>query len=163
MKIAFQNESDMILFLKKEYIGNIKFNDISQIERKLKSLFLILKKDYNITLNGFYEIKLFHDNKYGIILKLQKDEIDYLDLFDNQVDMRITIDENSHFLYLVDDLLDIPKSILAKCVILKYNNQIYLSSVKDLTFKEKAYLLEFALIVYEDTNEIIEKASIVPF
>ena len=70
-------------------------------------------------LDGFYYITVYIDKYYGVVIHLEKDDVEYYDYFKNQVDMRIiTID--TEFLYLVDD---IPFNLLNKINILFKNKR----------------------------------------
>ena len=110
MNIKFIDDLTMDIYVKKELINDLDFNDKDTLEKYLKKLFKTLKNKYSITIEGFYDIDVYIDKYYGVVFHLEKEDIDYYDYFKNQVDMRIiTID--TEFMYEVED---IPKTILNK-------------------------------------------------
>lgn len=145
MSIRFIDDLTLDIYIKKESINNIDFNDKNDLEKYLKSLFKTLKKKYEIVIEGFYEITVYVDKYYGVVLHLEKDELDYYDYFKNQVDMRIvTVDTN--FMYLVDD---IPNNILNKVDVCIKEGNIYLKLKKELTKLEMMDLIENSKIIYD--------------
>ena len=132
------------IYIKKEIIDNIDFNNKEDLEKYLKKLFKTLKNKYDIVIEGFYDITMYKDKYYGVIFHLEKEDIDYYDYFKNQVDMRIiTIDTN--FLYLVED---IPFDIFNKINVIIKDNKIYLKLKEDLTRLEMMKLLEVSKVEY---------------
>lgn len=145
MSIRFIDDLTLDIYIKKESINNIDFNDKNDLEKYLKSLFKTLKKKYEIVIEGFYEITVYVDKYYGVVLHLEKDELDYYDYFKNQVDMRIvTVDTN--FMYLVDN---IPNNILSKVNVCIKEGNIYLKLKKELTKLEMMNLIENSKIIYD--------------
>lgn len=145
MSIRFIDNLTLDIYVKKELIDNVNFKDKEDLKKYLKDLFKKLKNKYNITIEGFYEITVYVDKYYGVVLHLEKDELDYYDYFKNQVDMRIvTVDTD--FMYLVDD---IPNSILNKVKVCIENNNIYLKIKEDLTKIEMMKLIENSKIIYD--------------
>ena len=145
MSIRFIDNFTLDVYIKKELIDNIDFNNKEDLEKYLKSLFKTLKNNYDIVIEGFYEITVYTDKYYGVVLHLEKDELDYYDYFKNQVDMRIvTVDTN--FMYLVED---IPNSILNKVNVCVKDNNIYLKIKEKLTKLEMMELIENSKIIYD--------------
>ncbi len=97
MKIIFDDDYIKI-YVPKEYkkIDSDNFEDI------LKSILLKYKKLYDISLSGFYTVNVYSDKIYGSIIYMHKEDIDYYDYYDNQIDMKI-IYEETEFLYQIDD------------------------------------------------------------
>lgn len=146
VSIKFIDEFIFDIYIKKELIDNIDFNNKNDLENYLKKLFKILKNKYEIKVEGFYDIDVYVDKYYGAVFHLKKDDIEYYDYFKNQVDMRlITID--TEFLYLVED---IPNNLLNKVDVIIINNEIYIKIKKDLTKLEMMELLENSKVVYEE-------------
>ena len=98
MHINFLDEDRFIVFLNYSKLGNIDFQNYDEIEQYFRKLFLNLKRNYNISINGYYSIKIYKDKIYGIIIEAHKEDIDYMDLFDNQVEMSIEVIDDI-FLY----------------------------------------------------------------
>ena len=144
VNIKFVNEFVIDIYIKKELINNIDFNNKEDLEKYLKKLFKILKNKYNITIEGFYDINVYIDKYYGVIFHLEKEEMEYCDYYKNQVDMRI-ITINTEFLYLVED---IPYNLFHKVSIKINNNNIYLKIKEELNKLEMMKLLEISKVVY---------------
>ena len=145
MSIKFISELVLDIYLKKEIIGNINLRDKEILENYLRDLFKKLKDKYDIEIFGYYEIIVYIDEFYGVILHLEKEELDYYDYFKNQVDMKVSIIDKE-FMYEVSD---IPKEILNKVKVYIKNDNIYLKIIDNLTLIEKMNLLENSKIVYE--------------
>ena len=145
MSIKYIDELTFDIYIKKEFINNIDFNNKEELEKYLKKLFKLLNNKYNIIIEGFYDITIYIDKYYGIILHLEKELLDYYEYYKNQVDMRlITVD--TEFMYLVND---IPLNIIDKIKIENKDNNIYIKLKEELTHIEMMKLMEFSEIVYK--------------
>ena len=149
MKIIINDDINMIIFLNNEYL-KIDFNNIDELEDYFKDLFLTLKNIYNIKLNGFYYIEVFVDKNYGVILELEKEELEYIDYYDNQVDMRVTVND-SEFMYLINDydLNDIME-------IYSFQNNLYGKLKKQINSIKMGEILEKGKIIYKDYDKILK-------
>lgn len=145
----------IVIYLKKDKV-NIDFKDEYRLESFLKKLFICLNDYYNIEIKGYYDVCVYIDNIYGMVLVLKSEDYDFYDYFDKQVDMRIKINKNK-FLYKVDDLYNIN---LSKYKIYKYLSDIYLLPKCNLNNIELGKLIEISDIIY-DSNEIIKKGIII--
>ena len=145
MSIRFIDEFTLDIYLKKELVNDINFNNKEDLEVYLKKLFKILKNKYFVTVEGFYEITVYVDKYYGVVLHLEKEDLDYYDYFKNQVDMRIVTVDTS-FMYLVND---IPSNILSKVKVCIKDNNIYLKIKEELTKLEMMELIENSKIIYD--------------
>ena len=145
MSIKFIDDLTFDIYIKKELINNIDFNNKTELVKYLKKLFKVLKNKYNIKIEGFYNITVYIDKYYGVIFNIEKEELEYYNYIKNQVDMKvITID--TEILYLVDD---IPFDIINKVNIHIKDNNIYLKVKEELTNLEMMKLLEFSKVVYK--------------
>lgn len=133
-----------------------------KIEDYFKKLFQKLERYYHIELKGFYEITVYEDSFYGMILDLQKEDVDYYDFLCKEVDMRIHIKEDSVFLYQVEDpfLLSFLKE---KGKFYFYKSHYYFEVKDFLTPKEMAYLLECSRIQFQDTKKIKRNGKVCDF
>jgi len=144
MSIKYTSDLIFDIYIKKYLIKDIDFSNKTDIEKYLKKLFKILSKKYNLIIEGFYNITIYIDKFYGIVLHLEKEMLDYYEYYKNQVDMRLlTIDTN--FMYEVDD---IPYYNLDKVKIKIKENNIYLIIKESLTDLEMMKLLENSKLVY---------------
>jgi hypothetical protein len=144
MSIKFNSELVFDIYVKKHLIEGIDFSIKSDIEKYLKKLFKTLNNKYNIAVEGFYNITVYIDKYYGIILHLEKEELDYYEYYKNQVDMRL-VTVHTDFMYEVDD---IPFDIIEKVKISNKNKNIYLTLKEKLTDLEMMKLLENSKIIY---------------
>ena len=145
MHIDIVDDLNMIIYLQNDRIKNIDFSDKSDLQDYFKDLFVKLKNNYNININGYYYINVYKDKYYGCILEMKKEELDYMEYLDGQVDMNIVIDTNDTFLYEMNDYFNIDKSLINSVNVYKYNNI------------KMGKLLEFSNIIYGDKCKKIRK------
>lgn len=138
MKVVQDN--NIILYLKNEYL---KQKGIVDIEDSFKEIFELLREFYNIKINGFYDINIYTDQNYGIVIVLKKELLDF-DYYDNQIDMKITF-YDTNFLYEIEDLLE-----FKNYKIYHYKNKYYIEKFKP----------EFSNIIY-DTNDIFKYGKLI--
>jgi len=131
-------------------INNLDFKNKKDLEEYFKVLFKKLKEIYNIKISGYYNINVYIDNIYGIIIELEKEQLDYYDYFNNQVDMHI-LTEDTKFLYLIEDYF--PFINLKNIEIYKYKNKIYILPLENTNL---IYILENSKLVYKETLDILK-------
>jgi len=143
-------DDKIIVFLND--INNIKFDDENILEEYFRELFRILNKKYNIKLNGYYNVDVYKDNNYGIILEIENEDLDYYNYF-NQIDMKINIIKNEIFLYEINyDYID--KEFINNSICYKYNNRLYLKIMNKINMYK---IFEFSNIIYgEKAKEILK-------
>ncbi|MDD3392368.1 MAG: hypothetical protein PHE54_02405 [Bacilli bacterium] len=159
MKIILDNDN-IEIFLNK-YMDLFKdLDDKDNIEEYFRTLFVKLKKYYNIKMLGFYNITIYNNSNYGMVIKIENDNFDYCDYFGNQIDMKISIEKDSVFLYKIGDILCLEDNILSKVNIYNFRGNLYASIKETLTLKEMAYLIENSDIIYgEEAFEILENSK----
>lgn len=138
MKIKFIDNLTFNVYIRKEEIKNINVKSKKEIETYLKTIINKLRNIYYLNIEGFYNIKIYIDNYYGIIINFNKEKLDYYDYFNGGIELDINIIEVS-FLYKVDD---IPKKILKKLEMNQIDDDIYIKIVKELDQKEFMNLIE---------------------
>ena len=157
MKLKIIDENNFILFIiDKNIIPKLEEKELSDY---LKEIFLRIKNKYNIEIYGYYDVTIYVDKIYGLIIKLVKEELEYLSYYGKQIEMKIIISNNQVF-YKVSDIYDIPKKILAKCNIYLYNGEIYLELKEELDFITLGILVENSIVVFENTENIKKKGKI---
>lgn len=162
MKVSINDEDSIMLYINNIYIDKINFEDKEELEKYFKQLFGKLKKFYKVNIRGYYNIRVYTDNFYGIIIYLQRENIDYCDYFGNQVDMRITIEKNNCFLYKINDLFTIDKEILKKINIIKYKDYFYIKIIRNISSIEMANIIENSTIVYDnEVNSIVMNGKLI--
>lgn len=144
MKIDFRG-NNFVVFLNKKYSEKINFFNNDELETYFRSLFIKFKDIYNIDISGSYNIEVFNDNNYGIVLSIEQDDSEYFDYYSDQIDMSIIISKYDQFIYkLIGNLND---NIKKDCELFIYNNDIYVKP-KNVNFINIGYLIENAEVVY---------------
>lgn len=100
MKINYIDEDVFDIYIMNEKIKDIDFNNNKELEKYLKKLFNVLKDNYSINIEGFYDVCIYIDKYYGIVIHMEK-ESSYFSCY-KDIEMRITI-KNSTFLYQIDN------------------------------------------------------------
>ena len=100
MSIKYIVDDILDIYIMKDRI-NIDINNEKDLEDYLKKLFEILKNKYGIAIEGFYNVIIYVDKYYGIIIHLVKENLEYYSYYKDEVDMKISI-KNSVFLYQID-------------------------------------------------------------
>ena len=134
MSIKFTDVDTFDIYVLKEKIKDLDFNNKNILENYLKDLFKILKDKYSIDVIGFYDVNIYIDKYYGIVIHMEKE--DYFSYYKNEVDMKITIIENT-FLYQVNDILNLSTK---KIHIIDGN--MYLELTSNIKESEMMYLIE---------------------
>ena len=137
MNIKFIDDLTFNVYVKKEKLKKINIKNKSELEKYIKEIIEVLKNIYNIRIEGFYDVNVYIDKHYGIILNFNKEKLEYYDYF-NGIEINVIIKEVS-FLYKVSD---IPFNLLNKLEIKRLNNSIYLKIIKELNQKEFMNLIE---------------------
>ena len=137
MNIKFIDDLTFNIYVKKEKLKIINIKNKSELEKYIKEIIEVLKNIYNIRIEGFYDVNVYIDKYYGIILNFNKEKLEYYDYF-NGIEINVIIKEVS-FLYKVSD---IPFNLLNKLEIKQINNNIYLKIIKELNQKEFMNLIE---------------------
>lgn len=151
-------DEDIVIFLDKIYLQKLKLNNPKTMEKKLIKLINKIQNQNNINLNGYYNVYLYKDDNYGLIIDMQKENLEYLDYFNNQIELNIEIIEDT-FLYKVDDIFNISKNLLNKFIIYKVSEDIYLKAKKEITSIELGIILENAEVVYGSKAKRIKRKS----
>ena len=154
-------DENIVIFLDKIYLQNLNLNDKNIIEKKLIKLINKIQNKCTIDLNGYYNVSIYKDESYGIIIDMQKEELEYLDYFNNQIELNIEVIEDS-FLYKIEDIFEISKKLLNKFIIYKNGDTIYLKAIKTLNNLELGIILENGEIIYgKEANSIKKKSQII--
>lgn len=151
-------DDNIILNIRNERIKNIKFNDNEELREYFKKIFSKMKEKYKILINGFYYVKIYKDKYYGIIIELEKSDMEYYDYYIDEIDMHIEIVE-SIFLYQIDDIY-ITESLKKDNDIILYQNKLYLKINRNLNNIEIDKLIEISKIFYKNVDNILKYGRI---
>ena len=147
MSIKFTDIDTFDIYVLKERIKDLDLNNKNVLETYLKSLFRVLKDKYSIDIIGFYDVNIYIDKYYGIVIHMEKE--DYCSYYKNEVDMKITLIENT-FLYQVNDILN-----LSNKKIHIIDNNMYLELTSSIKRSEMMYLIEHTnYILYDYCKQI---------
>lgn len=157
MHVEIIDDFKMIIYLNNMQINSVDFNKKEDLQEYFKKLFRNLKNFYNMNINGFYNINVYKDEYYGIILEIEKEDIDYIEYFDGQVDMNITVESDNIFLYEIDDYFNIDEKIINKIKVYQYKNKLYIKIISNISNVDFGEMLEFSKIIYANESEQIIK------
>ena len=162
MHIEVIDDLNIIIYLNHNHIKNIDFSKKEDLQEYFKTLFMNLKDCYGIDINGFYNINVYKDKYYGVILEIEKENIEYMDYFNGQIDMNIIVDNNSVFLYEIDDFFYLDLDIIDKINIHEYKSKLYINVIDDISDIQLGKMIEFSKIIYgEKGKQIIKYGKIV--
>lgn len=156
MKLVFCDDSNLILFLNNMTIPKVDFEDREELEEYFRALFLKLKDVYQVVIQGYYNIDIYIDSFYGAVIEIEKEELDYFEYDDNQVDMRICIHQTS-ILYELEEYIPLnPKEY----DMIWYGNKWYAKLKQKVNDIYLGRLLEHSDIHYQEENEQILRRGI---
>ena len=118
-------------------LDNKKYNEDSDIKKILINVFDNLKKYYNITFDSDYNLELYINRYYGMILEIKENE-DFI--YDDIVNLKLNVLRDTLFLYEVDDPLE-----YINYEIYYYNDKFYVNAKR-----EDINLIENSNLVYGD-------------
>ena len=153
MKIELLDEYNYTLYLNNLYVKDLNLDNKDDIEKYLKKLFLIVKNRYDVDISGMFEIDIYVNSKYGIVIDIFKEELEYLDYFSNQIDMQVNIIKDSIFLYEIDNLID--------NILYKYDSKYYINieDINDISIYEQGKIIfgEYVLDVLKYGKKLMFK------
>lgn len=118
-------------------LDNNKYNEESDIKKILINVFDNLEKYYNITFTSDYNLELYINRYYGMILEITENE-DFI--YDDIVNLKLNVLRDTLFLYEVDDPLE-----YINYEIYYYNDKFYVNAKR-----EDIDLIENSNLVYGD-------------
>ena len=114
------------------YIYNKKIKDIKDT---IKTILESLRKYYNYEINNSYNLKLYTNKYYGMIVEIIENDDDSIDK--NIVNINLKILKDTLFLYEVNDPLDYLKN-----EIYYYDNKYYINiKEKNMSILENSNLI----------------------
>ena len=152
MKLIIGN--NIVVYLNNFYLKNYNLKDYDTIQKNL----LKLLNKHAINLNGYYNVFIYQDKNYGLIIELNKEEIEYLDYFNNQIDLNLEIIDDS-FLYEIEDLFTLNKKLLDKFLIYKKGFKLYLKAKEKINSISLGKILENSQIIYGKKAKKIKRES----
>ena len=132
MKVEMLSDKIIVYLL-----DNKKYNEDSDIKKILINVFDNLEKYYNITFDSDYNLELYINRYYGMILEITENE-DFI--YDDIVNLKLNVLRDTLFLYEVDDPLE-----YINYEIYYYNDKFYVNAKR-----EDINLIEDSNLVYGD-------------
>lgn len=139
MKVDIKNDN-FIIYVNK-YLINYDMKNRKDIEENIKDLLIRIRKIYKIKLSGYYKIKIYQNDLYGLIFECIKE--DDLDFFPDFCDLKVNILYDSKILLESDDFFIFNNNKKTY----KKGNKFYIN-IKDLNELEIIKLSEFCKIKY---------------
>lgn len=139
MKVDIKNDN-FIIYVNK-YLINYDMKNRKDIEENIKDLLIRIRKIYKIKLSGYYKIKVYQNDLYGLIFECIKE--DDLDFFPDLCDLKINILYDSKILLESNDFFIFNNNKKTY----KKGNKFYIN-IKDLNELEIIKLSEFCKIKY---------------
>ncbi len=143
MKIVYNGDNFTLFILGKYSV------DIATIKKDIKDNILKLKKRYRKSISGFYDVKVYINDKIGMILDFNKE--DDLEFFKDVIDVNVVICENSNIFLKLNELF-----LFEKMDKLFYLGNDYYINVDDISLNEFYNVLEFSEFIYGDKLDSIE-------
>ena len=157
MKLVTDGDK-VILYLNKMYIQSLDFKDKEVAEKYLKVLLNKLALKYDMNFNGYYLVHIYIDMSYGVIIEAKKEDLEYLDYFNNQIELNTKITHGS-FLYEISDL---NSDYFNNFYVYKLKDKLYLRTKQEVSDFEMGTIIEKARIIYgKEADKIIRKAYLV--
>ena len=75
VKLTLQN-NEIIIYLNKTYIKNIDLQNKKILENYLNKLLNKIKNKYELYISGYYDVKIYLSEEYGIIINIEKENLD---------------------------------------------------------------------------------------
>jgi hypothetical protein len=162
MKLELYDKNHFSVFLNKYYIEDIDFNKREGIELYLKNIISNLKLHHHIKMSGYYDVNIYVNNLYGIIMELINLDDEHLKVFGKKIDMKITFNLDSDILFKLNDYFYKDNLDGIKKEIYFYENNFYLNilnnSISDTLMMK---IIENTEIIYGDkVYEILKQGKI---
>ena len=132
MKVEMLSDKIIVYLL-----DNKKYNEDSDIKKMLIKVFDNLEKYYDITFTSDYNLDLYINRYYGMILEITENENL---IYDDIVNLKLNVLRDTLFLYEVDDPLE-----YINYEIYYYNDKFYVNAKR-----EDIDLIENSNLVYGD-------------
>ena len=150
MKITLKDNL-IYIFINKKLI-NESLEKEEEIYGFIKDIVLKLKKKRIQDISGLYNVYVYQNSKYGLILELTKE--DEIEFFQDIIDLKVNIIKNSPIYLELEDIF------LIKNINKKIINKKYYVNINDLDEKQFLKLIEFSKIIFGKTATKIDNKNI---
>jgi len=147
-----KKEETYIVYLYKENL-HIDTQNKKELEECMKNLILKMSKILHQKFTGFYKVKLYQNDQFGLIACFEKEED--LDFFRDLIDLRIQILFHATVYIEIKDYFLIPNN----CPYYQNKNKYYIN-ISDLKDDDYLRLCEFGTLCFKEEEVLqIEKYS----
>ncbi len=124
---------------------NIDINDIDDLNKKIKNVFVKIMKRGIYDFFGYNKVTVYHNKIYGIVLEVEK--ISHGNINYRTIDLKITVYKNVPFYLEFDNYYDFNKKEISVI-----NNKYYLKITENININK---YIEYGRIKYKNLlNEI---------
>lgn len=160
MKIEYIDDNNFYIYLNKYYVSDLDIENKACVEQYFKKMFLSLKNNHHLDIYGYYNIRVYVNKQYGIIIDVFKLSNDYFKMSGSKVDMKIMIDSDNKFLYEIDDYFFAKENIEYVQNIYVKDGKYYIELCDDVDEKFYLQLIEHSNIIFSDyAYEILTTSS----
>lgn len=161
MKVERLTDDKLIVFLNKIYLKKNNFSLKNNLEKYFKNLFIKLSEFYDIEIKGFYDITIYQDYSFGVILEIVKEDLDLYGYYDDHIDMKIKIMKKEKIMFCLDRLGLVDSKTLNCCRLYFYQDKFYIVPKRTITDINMGIILENSKILYgEKVLKILNKAHL---
>lgn len=145
MKIEMFDLNNITIYLNKEYLSIINFNFEENVEKEFKKLFLKIKDIYNLKIKGYYEVTVYINDIYGVIIEMEQEDDEYIKLFGETLDMKIRFKFDSDIYYKLEEFKDYK---LDNYHLYFDDKNFYIELLDDIEYEKYLDLIENSTILY---------------
>lgn len=145
-------EDNIVIFINQKSI-NFNYRIKEKIEDYIKKLIIKIKKIYKIKISGSYEVLIYQNNNYGLIIEMNK--IDDLEFFPELIDLKINVYYDSEIFIEINDYF-----LISNYKNIYYYDDKYYINIKNISNKDQLCLSEFSNYIYGNSIKNIKKKFI---
>lgn len=150
MKIIFLGDN-FIIYKLKNNIDNLSKEDI---EKNIKKILNYVKKKYLKSISGFYNVTLYTNNKYGLILEVNRES--EIDFFPDIIDIKLSLKEDIPIYLKLEDYF-----LIKDYKVYYYNNNFYVD-INNISDIDIIKLSDYYSIIYgNNLDKIKDKLKLI--
>ena len=135
-------DDKLVYYINKKCI-NFDTENKESFEKYIKNLVLNIKKIYGYKISGTYNVHIFENKNFGLIIEfIKKDELNF---FPDLIDLKLSIFYDSEIYLKLDDYF-----LIKKYKNIYYDKEYFYINVDELIKKDILILSEFSDFIYGD-------------
>lgn len=152
--MKFINDNNKFIFILYKELITCDLKNQQSLEKYLKEQVINIKKIYKVKIEGCYDVYLYYNRKYGLIIEFIK--INSLEYFPDLIDLNIKLIYDSKMFLEVDDYF-----LIKKYKEVYYFNDKYYLNVDNLLNLDSVILSDFSKIIYgKSLEQLLPKLSL---